>query len=265
MMGRAVLLPYLVAVKSLWHHLRRGRVMILSDGTLEAEDRRMLAVHLGNPEIVEIADVDAGAFPVGGTWERLLTILDRRGADYMIQLDSDTVTIGPLDDVAAAIAANRSFTLLGGAEASVGALHCADFAGRFYPDGPGDGHVQIVMETRMGLLPEAGRWRYIRGCSGFTGWARGDAGRALAGEFAAAMTAQIGAEAMRIWGTEQVTSNFLIANELDPLLLPYARYTNYWGEPWDADARFIHFVGAHRHTGSAYADATRNAIAALMQ
>ena len=51
MIGTAVLLPYLVAVKSLWHELRRGRVAILDDGTLTAQDRAVLAHHCGDLHI----------------------------------------------------------------------------------------------------------------------------------------------------------------------------------------------------------------------
>lgn len=263
MMGTKVLLPYLVAVKSLWSNLHRGRVMILDDGTLTAEDKKLLAYHCDNPEIRSIHDVDVGEFPVGGTWERLLTILDCRANDYMIQLDSDTVTIGDADAVRAAIDANRSFTLLGGIDADIGALTCAEFSPRLYPDGINGSHIQTRMEADMDKLPLAATWRYIRGCSGFTGFARGGNGRALADAFAKAWEERLGREAMHIWGTEQVTSSFLIANEPDPLLLPPARYLNFWGDGWGQDARFIHFVGAHRYTGSAYADMTRHAIAAM--
>ena len=49
MIGTAVVLPYLVAVKSLWQQLGRGRVAILDDGTLTAPDRAVLAAHLGLP------------------------------------------------------------------------------------------------------------------------------------------------------------------------------------------------------------------------
>ena len=49
MIGTAVLLPYLVAVKSLWHQLRRGRIVILDDGTLTASDKAVLARHCGDP------------------------------------------------------------------------------------------------------------------------------------------------------------------------------------------------------------------------
>ena len=117
MIGTAVLLPYLVAVKSLWGELGRGRIAILDDGTLTAQDRAILAHHCGDPELFAIDRVDTGGFPKGGCWERFLTILDHRGGEYWVQLDSDTVTLGPVPEVAQAIATNRSFTLLGGGDA----------------------------------------------------------------------------------------------------------------------------------------------------
>ena len=46
MIGTRVLLPYLVAVKSLHAQLRKGRIVILDDGTLTDADRQILAAHL---------------------------------------------------------------------------------------------------------------------------------------------------------------------------------------------------------------------------
>jgi len=264
MIGTAVLRPYLVAVKSLWRQLQRGRVVILDDGTLTADDKAVLAHHCGNPEIIPIASVRTGEFPQGGTWERLLTILDRRTSEYWLQLDSDTVTLGPIPEVEQAIAANRSFTLLGGSDAEIGALPLADIAARLYPQGPQDeGHIQTRVESRMGLMQGDPGWRYIRGCSGFAGFAAGNAGRSLAGAFLAELKRQIGEQGATIWGTEQITSSFLVANEPAPVLLPSARYLNYWGAPWNGDAGFVHFVGTHRYDHGCYAEQSRALIAAL--
>lgn len=260
MIGTAVLLPYLVAVKSLWNHLRRGRIMILSDGTLTAADRQILAHHCGRPEIIDIASVDTRSLPTGGTWERLLTILDRRDSAYLIQLDSDTVTLGHPEAVADAISANRSFTLLGGPDWDIGAQPCDRFAPPVSVPKSAEGHIQTRMERVLAKIAQADRLRYIRGCSGFTGFARSAGGRTLAEHFAGEMQRLLGMQAMHEWGTEQVTSSFVIANDPDPLLLPYRHYGNYWGDPWDADCRFMHFVGAHRHDGSAYRDTTRAAL-----
>jgi hypothetical protein len=264
MMGTRVLIPYLVAVKSLWHQLRRGRIIILDDGTLTAADRAVLAQHLDNPEIRSIREVDVGPCPVGGTWERLLTILDLRRDAYVIQLDSDTVTVGPVPEVTAAIEANRCFTLLGSPEAEISPMACADYAQRFYPDGAPGGHIQHRLEYAMARLPAVEQWRYLRGCSGFAGFARSDSGRSRVNRFAEFMTAEIGSARMHEWGSEQFASNLLIASEADPIALPYAQYSNHWGEGWGETSAFIHFVGTHRYTNGHYARASRIAIAQML-
>jgi hypothetical protein len=262
MIGTAVLLPYLVAVKSLWHQLGRGRIAILDDGTLTAQDRALLAHHCGDPELIRIDSVPQGPFPKGGCWERLLTILDRRSQEYWIQLDSDTVTLGPVDEVADAISRNRSFILLGGTESEAGPEPLSEFARRIYPEGTEDEHVQPRIESRLNELPTEPGWRYVRGCAGFAGFAAQGAGRPLAAAFLAQMERLIG-EDTKVWGTEQVASNFQLANDPGAVILPYRRYLNYWGEPWADDAAFIHFVGTHRHDNGAYAAASCQAIEAL--
>jgi hypothetical protein len=262
MIGTAVVLPYLVAVKSLWRHLGRGRVAILDDGTLTAPDRALLAHHCGDPELIRIDSVKTGPFPTGGCWERLLTILDRRGSEYWIQLDSDTVTVGPVDEVTEAISRNRSFMLLGGTESECGPEPVAAFARRVYPAGRAEGHIQARIESRLGELPVGPGWRYVRGCAGFAGFAAKGTGRPLAAAFLAQMERLVGAD-VATWGTEQVASNFQLANEPGTVVLPYHRYLNYWGEPWAGDAAFVHFVGTHRHDNGAYLAASRAAIAAM--
>lgn len=58
-------------------------------------------------------------------------------------------------------------------------------------------------------------------------------------------------------------SNVIVANEGEPVLLPYGRYLNFWNEAPPADTRFAHFIGTYRFHRGAYAEATRRAIAAL--
>lgn len=258
MIGARVLLPYLVAVKSFARGLGRGRVVIVDDGTLTAADRALLAHHLANPRIISIADVDTGPCPRGGTWERLLTILDLRRDAYVIQLDSDTVTVGPVDEVAAAIDAGRDFILRGEAEAELRPVGA--FVAQLRRDPSPRPHIQHLIETRM---DRAGIARYVRGCSGFAGFARSDEGRAPAEAFSRAAEALTGADRWTEWGTEQVTSNVVLANRPDPLLLPYDRYLNFWDQGVPDSAGLVHFVGTCRFNGRAYLDATRAAIAAL--
>jgi len=272
MIGTRVVRPYLVAVKSLWHQLRRGRVVILDDGTLTRADRTLLARQLGEPMIMSIAEIDTGPCPRGGCWERLLAILDLRGDDYVIQLDSDTVTLGPVPEVAEAITANRSFTLAGGvAEAAAGALPIGTIVPTFYPRGlghivanrNGHCHIQATTESMMAELPLPAGRAYARGCAAFAGFARMDTGRSEAETLCTAMVARLGAQRWAEWGSEQVTSNYVIANDPSPVVLPYGRYANYWGESWGDDMRFLHFVGTHRYRRGAYRAATQQAIAQL--
>jgi len=263
MIGRVVLLPYLVAVKSLHRNLGRGRVVILDDGTLTAADHALLAAQLGDPRILSIAAVDTGDCPRGGTWERLLAILDLRADAYVIQVDSDTVSLGDMPEVRAAIDAGRDFTLRGEASAVLRDVHAvaADHAG-IDPRAPGL-HVQDAAEAALGRVRDGGRLRYVRGCSGFAGFAPGGPGRELACGFSAAMADAIGAAGWARWGSEQVTSNFMIANGHDPLLLPYDRYLNHWNTPLPPDPAFVHFIGTHRFRGCNYLNATRAAIRRL--
>lgn len=261
MIGTRVLYPYLVAVKSLHARLGRGRVVVLDDGTLTREDKRTLAHHCGNPRIISIASVDTGPCPVGGTWERLLTILDLRRDDYVIQFDSDTVTLGPIPQVSEAITANRSFTIRGEDQAEI---LPAEKIARLH-GGSETTHVQGAIEKRMGEIAIDGvtDLRYVRGCAGFTGFARNPDGRFLAERFSIAAEDMLGAAKWAEWGSEQVTSNFVIANADGALLLPYDRYVNYWNETMPADTRFAHFIGTYRFHNGEYLWATRDAIDAL--
>jgi len=261
MIGTRVLLPYLLAAKSFAAALGRGRVMVLDDGTLTPGDRAVLDRHLGGPEVIAIGAVDTGPCPRGGTWERLLTVLDRRAGDYVIQLDSDTLTLGPVPEVQAAVAAGRSFTIRG--EASAALRPAIAYAADIAPHA----HIQAAVERAMDRLAGVAlaRPRYVRGCSGFAGFAPSDTGRALAEAFSRASEALLGRDRWREWGTEQVTSNLVIANEPDPLLLPYDRYLNFWNEGLPADPALVHFVGTCRFDGRTYLDATRAVIAGLRQ
>jgi hypothetical protein len=263
MIGTAVLIPYLVAVKSLHLHLRRGRIVLLNDGTLSGADRAILALHCDNPVILEKPDIDPSPCPRDNCWERLIAILDRRRDAYVIQLDSDTVTTGPVPEVLAAIDANRSFTLAGGHdEAQHGFRTAREIASIFHADGPMTDHVQAYAETAMATLPNADDVRYIRGCAGFAGFARSDTGRSLVSEFSVAMDNCLGS-AWRQWGSEQVASNFVIANDPEPVQLPYDCYVNHWEEPLPSDPAFIHFIGTYRFRRGNYSRCSKAAIAAL--
>ncbi len=268
MIGTRVVAPYLVAAKSFMQALGRGRVVLLDDGSLTPTDKSVLAAHLGDPELRSIHDVETGDVPRGGCWERLMTLIDLSAHDYVIQLDSDTVTLGTVDEVRAAIAARRSFTILGGSDGEAQGLKTlTDFRLDVYPDGPDalapDAHVQTQIEARMDLLPDPDVRHYVRACAAFTGFAPGSVSLADALVFSRAAQAAVGADIWRQWGSEQVASNFLVANTPDPVLLPYARFFHFWNDGDRPDPGVVHFPGTHRYTGAAYARATATALESL--
>ena len=263
MIGTAVLLPYLVAVKSLHAHLQRGKVMLLDDGTLTVADKAHLAHHCGNPQILTFADIATAPCPKGNCWERLLAILDLRRDHYVIQLDSDTVTLGPVPEISAAIDANRSFTLGGGVEdVQHGFMTIPQMIDTIYPDGPIYPHIQSVIEASLRDFPGADGLKYIRGCAGFAGFARSADGRATAQRFAVDAGRAVGSRFSE-WGSEQAASNFVVANDPDPIQLPYNRYTNHWEEDLPPDPAFIHYIGTYRYDRGSYVASTRRAIAQL--
>ena len=264
MIGTRVVAPYLIAAKSFHARLARGRFVILDDGTLTGADRAVLAHHLDQPEILAISAVDRGDCPRGGCWERLLTLLALRRDAYVIQLDSDTVTVGPVDEVRAAIDAGRNFTLKGDATSRwlPASAFAADLAAM-----PPTAHVQGMIEAVLHRI-DAGLPRpvhYVRGCAGFAGFAPGGLGRDVADAFSREATALLGAAKWAQWGSEQVMSNVIVANEPDPLLLPYERYMNYWAEPALGPVSLVHFLGTCRYERGCYPRLARQAITALRE
>ena len=106
--GTRQVLPFLVAVKSLYRRIGRGRVVILDDGTLAGPDRTILAFHCGDPELLPRAAVPLGGFPPGGGWEPWLAAFDRRRGEYWLLIDPLAVATGPVPQIERALGGNRS-------------------------------------------------------------------------------------------------------------------------------------------------------------
>jgi hypothetical protein len=227
-------LAYLVAAKSFAHATGYGRFFLLDDGSLTAEDRTLLRQHLPRIEFRTMSEVYYGTLPVGSTWERLITICDLADRDFVIQLDADTVTSGPLDEVKDCVARGHSFTLMAGHTAEMlPVARVAEFAK--------DDHVLNVAEGLLGQLDPMIATPYGCGCSGFAGFAPDPQRRAALERFSARMEELLGPR-WREWGTEQVSSNFLVARDPNGILLPYRRYRNFGGEALTEAAVFVHFL-----------------------
>lgn len=249
---------YMLAAKSFSRYIRPREFVIIDDG-LSAHHRLTLTKHFDKIRFISIDTIASKFCPKGGTWERLLGIATLNSDDYVIQLDADTLTLANPDEVLSCVSGSRSFTLgtLMG-QNIVGALAASEFA-RKHPSN----HVQIQAELALERLPDSARLKYVRGCSGFTGFAPGTLNVEKVEHFSSAMMNLIGMQQWNQWGSEQVTSNFLVANCPNSLVLPVHFYP-----PWSpacnpTASKFIHFVGTHRFKNGQYSKMAKNIISQL--
>jgi hypothetical protein len=255
-------LMYLLAAKSFCRQLGlTPKIVVLNDGSLTAQDAALIGAHLLQAEIVSIASIDTQGCPKGSCWERLLLISELAQSSYVVQLDCDTLTVSRIEEVAACITANRSFTLLG--DKSYPQVEAMQDAWARLKDNPSP-MVQAVCERSFDLLPESGELKYLRGNAGFTGFAKGSIDRSKVQWFSDRMRALVGAK-WNEWGSEQVASNLLIANSEGSYPLPAPKYLSYWAHPDVAyeSAAFLHFIGPYRYAHGFYLRRGREAIAAL--
>ncbi len=256
MVSHADVVMYLIAVKSLYRRLGRGKIVIVDDGSLTEADRDLLGEHLGHPTIVALSSVDTGSCPKGGTWERLILILDLTAEDYVIQVDSDTLATGMVDEVATCIEDNRAFTL--GTRMGQRFVTLREAAARI-SDVAGE-HVQLAAERAMAHLDGCDRRRYVRGSSGFAGFARGGFRSADLEVFSGEMSGLIG-ERWNRWGSEQVASNYVVANSPGSQVLPYPKYACFDLAMEPAGSAFLHFIGTNRFDRGVYATLANRVMA----
>lgn len=253
---------YLLALKSFAERLGRSpKVVVLNDGSLDKEDLQRLAAHVASLTVVPISSVTTGSCPKGSCWERLMLISDLSQDSFVVQMDSDTLTPGPIPEVLACIEENRSFTLLGDRsypEVEPMLTACARLKQSTSEQ------VQAVCERGFDQLPEAAELKYLRGNAGFVGFAKGSLQRDRIAWFSDLMR-RIAGPQWDEWGSEQLTSNLLIANAQDPLPLPPPRYVSYWAHPeirYEASS-FLHFIGPFRYANGLYLRTAKRVLADL--
>jgi hypothetical protein len=253
---------YILAVKSFCLQLGRvPQVVILNDGSLTSEDLSTILAHIPKAKLVSLFGISTGTCPKGSCWERLFLISDLVQNSYVVQLDSDTLTLGDISEIKQAIAANRSFTLMGDrsySEIEPMTSACDRSKANLDPQ------VQAVCERSFDELPEAATLSYVRGNAGFTGFAKGSFAREKAEWFSDLMR-RLAKEKWETWGSEQVTSNLIIANTADAQTLRFPKYLSYWAHP-DVDydnAAFIHFIGPHRYDNGFYLRKAKEVITTL--
>jgi len=248
-------LMYLAAIKSFAAHVPVGAVHVVDDGSLTQDDRQLLERHIPGIQFKALAECRDENLPTGGTWERLIAIARLSENGYVIQLDADTLSLGPLDEVIQVCRSNRSFAI-GTWDRQViePVSECSNRArAALAKTSP---HVQMLAEAHFDQLANAASLRYVRGCSGFAGFARGPDKLALMYELSRQLQSELG-QAWNNWGSEQVMSNLVVANQPDAMVLPHPDYAD-CEKMQPGRTRFVHFIGTCRFRGGRYAEMIRN-------
>jgi hypothetical protein len=249
---------YVLAMKSLYARLKRGKMIAIIDRDMPAESRQTLERHLPGVRFAILEDIDTGPCQRGGTWERILYVLDHSANEYAIQADADTLAFGPdLDEVVRCVDNNLSFTISNAGRPIEPMLDIVADARAMKSD-----YVGIVLEGMFDKYPGAEKLKYVRASSGFCGYAKGGISRAAAEQFHIEGEKLMG-ERFKEWGTEQSVSNFVIANTPGAVVLPYPKYANFWPGLARGKSAFHHFIGAHRYLDDYFATLAKGVIAEL--
>jgi hypothetical protein len=252
------LLMYLLAIKTFYRRLGFGRIVVIDDGSLTTDDKDIIRHHVQPAEIVPAKSLTSPACPTYISWKKLFCIATFIHDSFVIQLDSDTLSVSEdLSEVRDFVLSDASFILGTWANQSVVSMQDAVQAARE----SSSTHVQMVAEQNFDRLPGFASLKYFRGCSGFDGFSKGLFTMKDLEDFSRSMFSIIG-DKWGEWGSEQTMSNVLVANAPRMGLLPYPAYYNYWAKE-EAEQKFIHFVGTYRYHGGVYLRAVGTALAEL--
>jgi hypothetical protein len=248
------IMTYLLAIKSLYLRIGQGRVLVISDGSLTADDTATLHYHIPELQVLEIGAIQTGACPRGGTWERLIKIIELSDENYIIQLDADTLASAPIQEVVQCWQTNTSF-LLGTGSGQI--ISPAPYTARMVRNWiKTNGWTELtgptVAEASLDQLPNASQKYYVHASSGFAGFARGAFRMANLECFSTFMTGLLGEQRWNEWGSEQIASNYLLANAPQVIVLPYPRFACFEPHLQQGEHAFLHFIGAHRYNGGVY-------------
>jgi hypothetical protein len=250
---------FLLSMKSFYRHMGKGKILAIVRSDMSQEARTMLERHFPGIEFQVIDDINVGPCQRGGCWERLLTILDRSKDEYVVQVDSDTLSVGAdLNEVRDCIDANRAFTLSGGEREIVSVAEAAKRA-----DCINHPYVGLAVERTLPRYPGAEHLLYVRGSAGFAGFAKGGFDRSKMDEFHMIMGDLMG-NRWTEWGTEQCASNFAVANTPGSIVLPYPKYANFESDVDETRASFLHFIGSHRYKKGIYLKTSKKLISELL-
>jgi hypothetical protein len=244
------LLMYLLAAKSFARRVNPRAVYVVDDGTLSRDDRALLGDHVPGLTLLALPEFRSERCPFGGTWERLLAISLLVQESYVVQLDSDTLTLGAIEEVSKCVKTSTAFAIGTWDNQKIESMEerCGTAKVKLEQ---GDGHVQVLAEARFDMLHDFASLRYVRGCSGFAGFPKQSFTRAFVETVSEQMRGALG-DRWSDWGSEQVMSNIVVANIARATVLPHPKYAD-CHKMQPGATEFVHFIGGCRFDGGHYA------------
>jgi hypothetical protein len=261
MLPRRDFFAYLLAIKSLYAEVGQGRVAVINErgvidhNSLTEDDLAVLRHHVPGIEIIDFCAISTGRCPRGGTWERLVKIVELSQESYVIQVDADTLVSAPIPEVVKCWRANQSFLLGTGSGRTV--LPAPETArmvqGWIKTYGWTEPSICVVAEAALDQIPEAARRSYVHASSGFGGFGRGAFSLDELEWFSTHMSELIGARMWQEkWGSEQIGSNYMLANAPGAAVLPFPRYATFEPHLPPGDHAFLHYIGEYRYNNGVY-------------
>jgi hypothetical protein len=226
---------YILAIKALYHRIGRGNIVVIPD-RMSSASMDLIRRHVRGVAFVPLETINTGHLQKGGTWERLIYCVERSAAEYVIQMDADILCVGPIPEVLEAINTNTAFNLADGIPKKPLNQWVEDAAAR-----KSDNVVFAFEKTAPGY-PHAEKLMYLRGSSGFAGFAQGAVNREFLEDFYDKSLALLGPRWSE-WGTEQIASNFCIANSPGSFGLPVPRFLTWENHPVSSETSLYHFLG----------------------
>ncbi|MGR5134595.1 hypothetical protein [Vibrio alfacsensis] len=256
----------LIAIKSFVSKFGQCKIELINDGSLTNSDLRILEEHIVGVTIVDIEDIDILNCPKGGCWERLCYLLQRTKDYYVIQLDSDTVTIGAVPEIHQQINDNSGFTIGGPMFPDpVPVEYMSQLAESWNND-----HVQAKAEKNLTALKPLNITHYLRGCAAFTGFPKGSNLLTLLPDVSDIMERQLGKETWSEWGTEQFSSNVMQSLCENSQVLKWPKYHNHGFPNYETKqsglagylgkVSLIHFIGPTRFSNDLYTKTVKHTI-----
>lgn len=259
MVSSETVFMYLLAIKSFLKYFPYGTVEVIDDGTLSSNDHELINYHVPDIRFSMAADVDTLSCPTYSSWKRLFRICEIARNSYVIQLDSDTLTMAPLIDVHNKVSSNEGFVI--GNDRWSQPVD-VEFLSKIVDTWRSD-HVQPRAETILKDIEYFGDGtKYLRGCAGFAGYPLNFASKADIQMLSEQIEKKIG-EKWHEWGSEQTATLCLISKTRGASVLPWPRYHNY-RSPIKAKGGFspalVHYIGSNRFDDAGYKRAAVYAI-----